>query len=449
MRLFKGLSFQFAVLLCCSVLIALSSCRKDEPKTFASNSIKGTSTELLSSWMEFSLEATKNSPGYACPVSARAYAYFGIALNELAAYSQSSVPSFSLKLQGFDASSLPSLISSGEIDWNRAYNVLLFSMSKHFYRNLPPVVAQELTKTYEKNKGLYNAAATEDVILRTEQLASDLSKAIIAYSLTDGQDEAYLNNYPSSYTLPQGNGLWSPALTSDKKPLLPYWGQVRTFSSANNGKMVDNTPPAFSSEANSEMYAYALEVHNRTKSLTKADETMVRYWNDDQKFSITTPGHLVSILMQLIRSENKDLAFASQALMKLGIAMHDATVVAWKTKYTFNTVRPINYIRDFIDGNFITLVNTQASPEFSSAQAATAGAAAEVLGSIFGYSFGFTDRTYEFRKDIDGSPRSYRSFKQLAEEVTMSNLYGGIHYRFSLEAGQTQGQEIGYNISTL
>lgn len=43
-----------------------------------------------------------------------------------------------------------------------------------------------------------------------------MGKAIHDYSMTDGQDEAYLNNYPTSYSAPKGQGLWSPTSSQIK-----------------------------------------------------------------------------------------------------------------------------------------------------------------------------------------------------------------------------------------
>ena len=70
--------------------------------------------------------------------------------------------------------------------------------------------------------------------------------------------------------------------------------------------------------------------------------------------------------------------------MKLGLCMHDVTVAIWKTKYTFNTIGADEYIRTYIDKNFLTLMKSPATPEFSSGQSALASAAAEVLGEVFG-----------------------------------------------------------------
>jgi cystathionine beta-lyase/cystathionine gamma-synthase len=158
---------------------------------------------------------------------------------------------------------------------------------------------------------------------------------------------------------------------------------------------------------------------------------------------------MLAIMSQLIGAEGRDLGSAAFAFMRLATTMHDATVAAWKTKYTYYTMRPETYIRQYIDREFLSLSNATATPEYSSGQAAVTAAAVEVLGSVFGYGRAFTDRTYEYRKDIDGSPRSYPSFQDMADEVLSANLLGGIHYRFSLEAGQKQGIEIARNFNAI
>jgi len=53
------------------------------------------------------------------------------------------------------------------------------------------------------------------------------------------------------------------------------------------------------------------------------------------------------------------------------------------------------------------------------------------------------------RTDIDGSPRSFNSFYEFADEASISRLYGGIHYRAGIDLGLEQGIEVGRNIGTL
>ena len=66
--------------------------------------------------------------------------------------------------------------------------------------------------------------------------------------------------------------------------------------------------------------------------------------------------------------------------------------------------------------------------------------AAILLGRIFGEAFRFEDDTeVEFGLPV----RTFLSFKQAAEEAAISRLYGGIHYRDAITAGEWQGKQVG------
>jgi hypothetical protein len=67
---------------------------------------------------------------------------------------------------------------------------------------------------------------------------------------------------------------------------------------------------------------------------------------------------------------------------------------------------------------------------------------------VFGDDHAVTDNTFEYM--WPGSTRSYSSFNAIAEEAGLSRLYGGIHYRNSIDVGLWQGRKVANNIiSTL
>jgi histidinol phosphatase-like PHP family hydrolase len=63
-----------------------------------------------------------------------------------------------------------------------------------------------------------------------------------------------------------------------------------------------------------------------------------------------------------------------------------------------------------------------------------------VLTFKFGDNFAFTDTS-----DLAyiGMKRSFSSFRQAANEASISRVYGGIHYRSGIEAGIVQGNAVG------
>jgi hypothetical protein len=68
-------------------------------------------------------------------------------------------------------------------------------------------------------------------------------------------------------------------------------------------------------------------------------------------------------------------------------------------------------------------------------------AAEKVLGHT-----SITDHTYDFK---GWTARSYNSLFDAAREAGISRLYGGIHYRPSIEIGLALGDELGARIGEL
>ena len=127
----------------------------------------------------------------------------------------------------------------------------------------------------------------------------------------------------------------------------------------------------------------------------------------------------------------------------MGIAVTDSFIACWRTKYRYNLLRPVTYIKNVIDSGWTPLLTTPPFPEYTSGHSVQSAAAARVLTDLFG-KVSFTDRTHEAR----GLPaRSFDSFREAAEEAAESRLLGGIHFRSAIERGLEQGDCIGRKVS--
>src|SRR4029450_8233956 len=118
------------------------------------------------------------------------------------------------------------------------------------------------------------------------------------------------------------------------------------------------------------------------------------------------------------------LDVAAEAYAGVGLAVNDAFICCWFTKYQFNLLRPITYIRQQFDPEWESPIVTPAFPEYTSGHSTQSGAVAEVLTEMFG-EVPYVDHTHD---DIGLPPRSFASFRAAAEEAGISRLYGGIHY---------------------
>jgi hypothetical protein len=124
--------------------------------------------------------------------------------------------------------------------------------------------------------------------------------------------------------------------------------------------------------------------------------------------------------------------------------LNDAVISVWKTKYTYNLVRPITYIRNVIgDASWLSFLATPAHPEYSSAHAVISQAAAEALAEIYGDIGNFTDHTYDY---LGFAPRTFSSLGVIGVDAGNSRFFGGIHYQPSIDRGIEQGSKVAANI---
>ena len=169
---------------------------------------------------------------------------------------------------------------------------------------------------------------------------------------------------------------------------------------------------------------------------------MAMFWRDVP--GVTSPGHWLSILQQVVRKTNTRLDKAALAYALTGAALNDGSISCWQTKYHYNLVRPITYIRDIMgQTSWNSFLTTPAHPEYASGHAVLSSAAAAVFEKLFGNIGSFTDHTYDY---LGFSPRTYTSFTAIGEEAAKSRLYAGIHYQPTIHAGILQGRKVTANI---
>jgi len=223
--------------------------------------------------------------------------------------------------------------------------------------------------------------------------------------------------------------------------LTPYWGNNRPMALDLSQFCSPGPPPEFSTDEGSAFFAEALEVYESVNGLSSAHREIALFWSDDPGLTATPPGHSISILTQVLRAQDRSLAAAAEAYARVGIAVCDAFIGCWHVKYEYNLIRPITYIRRYVDPRWgdPLPVNTPPFPEYTSGHSVQSAAAAEVITSIFGAT-AFTDHTHDAR---GMAPRSFSSFADFAAEAAISRLYGGIHYRSAIELGLQQGRCIG------
>ncbi len=142
-------------------------------------------------------------------------------------------------------------------------------------------------------------------------------------------------------------------------------------------RLFDDTGSAF--------YRNAQEVYRISNQATQEQRQFALYWADDPGKTPTPAGHWAFIANDLLKQRKASLAEAAQTFALLNMAMSDAFVAGWATKYQLSVLRPVTYVQLVIDSNWVpTMMDTPPFPEYPSAHSVQSSAAAGVLEQVFG-----------------------------------------------------------------
>ncbi|HWN95851.1 MAG TPA: vanadium-dependent haloperoxidase [Methylomirabilota bacterium] len=260
-----------------------------------------------------------------------------------------------------------------------------------------------------------------------------------------------------------------------------HWLNCKPFVMASANQFRVPPPPEMSSPA----YAAAYNEVKRlggdgivTPTERTPDQTQMGiYWAYDGTPSLCAPPRLYNQLALHIADQmgSSDLEVA-RLLALINVAMADAGLAGWDSKYYYDVWRPITGIREadentgpmgIGDGNPDTVGDptfrplgapasnlngpnfTPPFPAYPSGHAGFGGALFQVLRRFYGrddIAFTFVSDEYNgITRGHDGNvrpllPRSFTSLSQAEEENGQSRIYLGIHWSFDKTEGITQGR---------
>lgn len=402
--------------------------------------------QVVQTWYRLVLELVRHTSNYSPPVASRAFAYLGVTAYEAVAGGQPGLRSLAGQLNGLKP--LPQRENGATYDDGVILDAALALSIEKFFSHTGPTGQHVLKKMTKRMSLKVSEGLPEDVIARSSAYGLAVSNAILEWSKTDGGDDVQNMGFPLQYDMKKGPGYWVPTslIRQQQLPLLPDWGKNRPFAMPASGSCRLPDPPGYSEDKGSVFYKEAEEVYTTVKNITPEQKIIARFWSDDPMLSPTPPGHWLNIALLILEKENSDLPTRVDTLARLGVAVADAFIGCWDTKFQYNLIRPVSYIKQVMDPKWEPLLITPPFPEYPSGHSTQSGAAAAVLSSIFGENYVFEDSTHE----KDGiAPRRFASFHEAAQEAAISRLYGGIHFRSAAERGLEQGRCIGDHVNAL
>lgn len=396
------------------------------------------SGKMLSDWIALHLKLVRNTKGLSQGQLFRHFTYTSIGFYEAVVQNDKNYGPLSGQLQGLESSSVPA--AEKKTCWQASANASMATMLRAFYNSVPSNVQKIDSLEHHYASTLAKEGFTTENIKNASEYGATVAQKVLEWGKNDGSSKTH-----PAYEVPKGDGLWEPTPPAYSAPLAPYAFHNRTCVKNSTANTLPPPPTKFSADVNSPFYAMVNEVYTTSQNLSDEQRAIALFWDDfpDGRY-YGAAGHWASIFRQVLVSKQLSLAEASEAYAAMNIAMMDAFNACWKAKYTYNVLRPVTYVQKYMGhAEWKPLIVTPAHPEYPAAHASMSMAAATALTSVLGSNIAFTDHSYD---DLGFAPRSFKNFNEAGKEAGLSRLYGGIHYRPSIEAGYALGSKAATNV---
>ena len=443
--------------------------------------------QFVSEWMRHYyglIRAERISP----PVASRVLAYAAVGLYEGLAAASPGLRSLAGQLNGLD--SLP------RADSTRRYDPILVALAAEravldslFVEGLPATRAALATLADSLATARIDLGISEEAQTDSRELGERLGSAVLAWAARDGFDETrtkafqarkgpefWVNDSRADEYTPQNLSavrdfvaLDNPAaalrggevseralaVTRPKSGTIrtlkavnptgatePWWGTLRPFALRSPDECPTPLPVAWSTSPGSAFYAEAKQVYDVGRALSDEQYQTVLYWADNPGQTGTPMGHWLAIGSQLVNQLGLSADQAAEMFVLMTLAQADAFIAIWHEKYRLNVIRPVTYIRRYIDSTWTPAIVTPPFPEYPSGHSGQSAAAATVLTGLLG-TVAFEDST---NLALGHPVRRFSSFEEASDEAAASRLYGGIHFPMGNENGKTLGRCVGRKV---
>jgi len=233
-----------------------------------------------------------------------------------------------------------------------------------------------------------------------EAVGRAVGAAVLAQAATDN----YLAVVPP--TQPPGPGKWAPL----PNPVRSLFG-VRPFFLTSADQIRPGPPPAFGS---AEYLAALAEIRGISDTRTTEEVSIAQTW----AFGAApfTAGAENLIADQLLAEHHRSEKDAARILAYANAAAFDAQIACWDAKFFYYFIRPTQ-----ADPAITVAVPLPNHPSYPSGHACITAAIMSVL--------------------MDAFPSERDRLEEIIEIAGLSRMYGGIHYRFDIDAGGAIGRQ--------
>jgi hypothetical protein len=267
---------------------------------------------------------------------------------------------------------------------------------------------------------IMSGAAARSDVSAGEALGRQIASIFIARGRVDNTSKAVGTSadWTNFETIAIGKGEipWYSLEKPKRNPMLPFFGNVKSLitDSATMVSLRPGPPPLTGSD---QMKQETQQVYNYIKNPSSDQIKTVQFWADGAG-TYTPPGHWNAIASEdFIKKNYSEIRWARNMAL-LNIAVMDAGIVCWNTKYYYFNPRPTQ-----MNTSIRTLTGIPNFPAYISGHSTFSGAASTVLAYII--------------------PENADRYNAMAQQASLSRVIGGIHFPSDCSVGLNVGRSVG------
>jgi len=245
-------------------------------------------------------------------------------------------------------------------------------------------------------------------------LGHQVAERVIERARSDGADREWDGSRPGA-----GPRYWEPPPGSAARPTSPAAGSWDTWVLESGSQFRPPAPPPFGTPA---FRVQAEAVIRAQENLTPEQKKAAKFWEGGEGTALP-PGIWMQVVLERLHNDPLTTSRTTRLFASLTVAMADAGVAAWDSKYAYWYPRPENGIRDSMDPDWEPFLETPLFPAYVSGHSTYSGAAAAVLADAF--------------------PDRAELWRARGEEAGLSRIWGGIHWPVDHTYGAPLGKKIG------
>jgi len=279
-----------------------------------------------------------------------------------------------------------------------------------------------------------------------------VAAAVLAWRQNDGW---IVPSFPA-YAEPLLPGRWQPTPPANAAASFTHAGQAKPLAMVSSTHFLPAPPPILTSAR------YATDL-NEVKAIGKSDSVtrtpeqtaIARLWASIAASGTGTATHYSSIwnniARDVARARGLSLVETARLFVLMNVSIHDALQTTLTSKFIYGVWRPVTAIRQAdtdlnpdtdADATWSTLIPTPPYPSYAGNMATIGASAARALGLALRTNRVLVTTTWRQSAGQPDVVHHFTTLSDVAQEQADSRVYGGIHYRFDNEAGQTAGRAV-------